>query len=294
MSSNEFQLFRTTRERGTRWRNAMAPTLSARRWRCRAIRQLDHKGPQRNGWGVDLESIEITGVLGVGGMGVVLKAHDTSIERDVAIKVLPTELSTDEVALGRFLAEAKSAGKLSHANTVTIYEIAQEGPTHYLAMEVVSGGSAEDHLERSGAYSVSDATRMIIEACNGLSAAHEAGLIHRDIKPSNLLLTQGGTVKVSDFGLAKRTQSQTLQMTKSRADYRHSVLHESGAMRIAGGRRAERCLLLGCYLLRLADWQESLFGQWQRRTGHVRALQRRTTGPPRDPIRRSRRLRPHY
>lgn len=162
-----------------------------------------------------LGKYEINGLLGVGGMGVVLKAHDTSIERDVAIKVLPTELSTDEVALGRFLAEAKSAGKLSHANTVTIYEIAQEGPTHYIAMEVVSGGSAEDHLERRGAYSVSDATRMIIEACNGLSAAHQAGLIHRDIKPSNLLLTQGGTVKVSDFGLAKRTQSQTLAMTKA-------------------------------------------------------------------------------
>ena len=83
-----------------------------------------------------LGKYEITGVLGIGGMGVVLKGYDASIERDVAIKVLPNEFSTDEVALGRFLAEAKSAGQLSHTNTVTIYEIAQEGPTHYLAMEV--------------------------------------------------------------------------------------------------------------------------------------------------------------
>ena len=165
--------------------------------------------------GRQLGKYEVTGVLGVGGMGIVLKAYDTSIERDVAVKVLPSELSTDEVALGRFLAEAKSAGKLNHANAVTVYEIAKEGPTHYIVMEVVSGGSAQDHLEQNDAYSVRDATRMIIEACSGLSAAHKAGLIHRDIKPSNLLLTQDGTVKVSDFGLAKRAQSQTLQMTKA-------------------------------------------------------------------------------
>lgn len=164
--------------------------------------------------GRQLGKYKITEVLGVGGMGVVLKAYDASIERDVAIKVLPAELSSDKVALGRFLAEAKSAGKLSHPNTVTIYEIAQEGPTNYLVMEVVPGGSAEEYLERHGTYSISDATRIAIQACHGLSAAHEAGLIHRDIKPANLLLTQSGTIKISDFGLAKRTQDQTLHMTR--------------------------------------------------------------------------------
>ncbi len=158
---------------------------------------------------------EITGVLGVGGMGVVLRAYDTSIERDVAIKVLPPELSGDEVTLGRFLAEAKSAGKLNHPHIVTIYEVGQEGTTNYLVMELVSGGSAEQHLERDGAYSVADATRMAIEACRGLTAAHQAGLVHRDIKPANLLLTADGAVKIADFGLAKRTQNKSLQMTKA-------------------------------------------------------------------------------
>ena len=162
-----------------------------------------------------LGKYEITALLGVGGMGVVLKGHDPSIERDVAIKVLPADLSADEASLHRFLAEAKSAGKLNHPNAVTIYEVGQEGAAHYLVMEIVSGGSAADRLEQGGAYSVSEATRITIEACKGLSAAHQVGLIHRDVKPANLLLTPDGTVKVSDFGLAKRTQSQTMQMTQA-------------------------------------------------------------------------------
>ncbi len=162
-----------------------------------------------------LGKYEITALLGVGGMGVVLKGHDPSIERDVAIKVLPADLSADEASLNRFLAEAKSAGKLNHPNAVTIYEVGQEGAAHYLAMEIVSGGSAADRLEQAVAYSVSEATRIAIDACKGLSAAHQVGLIHRDVKPANLLLTPDGTVKVSDFGLAKRTQSQTMQMTQA-------------------------------------------------------------------------------
>ena len=170
---------------------------------------------QPESWvGRRLGKYEITEVLGVGGMGVVLKAFDSSIERHVAIKVLPAELSSNEVALDRFLSEARSAGKLSHPNTVTIYEVAEEASTHYLVMEVVSGGSTEQHLEKRGAYSVAEATRLAIEACQGLTAAHEEGLIHRDIKPANLLLTQTGSIKISDFGLAKRTHDDSLQMTK--------------------------------------------------------------------------------
>lgn len=147
----------------------------------------------------------ISDVLGKGEKGIVLKAHDESIERDVAIKVLTEQLSADELERSRFLSGAKSAGKFNHINTVTVHEVAQEDSVSYLVMEIVSGGSVRDLLERDGALSVTEATRMVIEASRGLAAAHQEGFVHRDIKPGNLLLTEDGTVKVGDFRLAKQT-----------------------------------------------------------------------------------------
>ncbi len=164
--------------------------------------------------GRQLGKYQITALLGTGGMGMVLKAHDPSIDRDVAIKILPSHLSSDERSLNRFLAEAKSAGKLNHPNTVTIYEVGNNENNHYLVMEVVSGGSAADYLEKHGAYPVSEATRLAIEACKGLTAAHHMQLIHRDIKPANILLTQDGTAKVADFGLAKRMEKDSMALTQ--------------------------------------------------------------------------------
>ena len=164
--------------------------------------------------GRKLGKYEVKGVLGVGGMGVVLRAHDASIERDVAIKVLPVEFSSDVVALNRFLAEAKSSGKLNHPNVVTIYEVAQHESTHFLVMEMVASGSAESLLKKNGPFTVNEATRITMETCAGLAAAHKESFVHRDIKPANLLLTESLSVKVSDFGLAKRTQGNNLQMTQ--------------------------------------------------------------------------------
>ncbi len=161
-----------------------------------------------------LGKYEILGVLGVGGMGVVLRGHDASIERDVAIKVLPVEFSSDKVAMNRFLAEAKSSGKLNHPNVVTIYEVGQHELTHFLVMEIVAAGSAESFLKKDGPFTVNEATRITIETCQGLAAAHKESFVHRDIKPANLLLTENLSVKISDFGLAKRTQGNTLQMTQ--------------------------------------------------------------------------------
>lgn len=169
----------------------------------------------RNWIGKRLGKYEVTALLGMGGMGVVLQAHDASIERDVAIKVLPPELSADSAALGRFLAEAKSAGRLNHPHTVTIHEIGQEGDIHFLVMEIVGGGSAAERIASGKPLSVLDATRAIIQASQGLAAAHAQGLIHRDIKPANLLFSSDGAVKIADFGLAKRANATTLQLTQT-------------------------------------------------------------------------------
>src|SRR5262245_29084668 len=161
-----------------------------------------------------LAQYQSTKLLGTGGMGVVYQAHDTLIDRDVAVKMLLDSLSSDEKILKRFLIEARAAGKLNHPHAVAIYEIGQEGPRHYLVMELVSGGCVGTILEGHGAYPALEATRIVAEACQGLGAAHRVGLVHRDVKPANLLLAADGTVKVSDFGLAKTSLTTGEQVTQ--------------------------------------------------------------------------------
>jgi urea transport system substrate-binding protein len=157
----------------------------------------------------------VTGILGEGGMGVVLRALDETIEREVAIKVLNRKLSGDDIALQRFLLEARSAGQLSHSHTITIFEVGEHEGQYYLVLELVAGGSAADRLEQQGAYSVIEATRIAKQACEGLAAAHEHGLVHRDIKPANLLLSKTNIVKIADFGLAKQSLATSKHVTQA-------------------------------------------------------------------------------
>jgi len=164
-----------------------------------------------------IDRYEIRSLLGAGGMGVVFLAHDTMIERDVAIKMLPSELSSNATALARFLSEAKAAGKLTHPNAVAIYEVDRDGDAYYLVMEYVGGGTIDGELERQGALSVLTASQITADACKGLAAAHRVGLVHRDIKPANLLRAPDGSVKIADFGLAKQTIGATMQLTREGA-----------------------------------------------------------------------------
>ena len=127
--------------------------------------------------------------LGAGGMGVVWLAHDPALQRDVAVKVLPAEYAKDEQYLKRFLREARAAAKLNHPNTVTIYQVATDGPAAYLAMELVDGESLDKLVEEGRPMDWREATRAIRDAAAGLAAAHEIGLVHRDIKPANLMRT---------------------------------------------------------------------------------------------------------
>ncbi len=163
--------------------------------------------------GTKIAHYQITGLLGQGGMGVVFRAHDPMIERDVAVKLLSEEWSADERAVQRFLVEARSAGKLGHPNTVAIHELGQEGRSYYLVMEYVTGGAVEETLAEKGAYSVAEATQIAADACKGLAAAHAVGLVHRDVKPANLLRSEDGTIKVADFGLVKAKGAGTPSIT---------------------------------------------------------------------------------
>jgi serine/threonine protein kinase/ABC-type branched-subunit amino acid transport system substrate-binding protein len=173
-------------------------------------------GVPTEGWiGKTLGKYQIIGVLGQGGMGVVFRARDPLIEREVAVKLLPEELAEDETALARFLAEAKSVGKLNHAHVVSIYDIGQEGQAYYIVMELMPGGSVADGLDLEHPRSVLEATRIVIDACKGLMAAHTVGLIHRDMKPANLMRTADGSVKITDFGLAKTNSARAREITQA-------------------------------------------------------------------------------
>ena len=153
--------------------------------------------------GERLSRYEITGFLGAGGMGVVYKAHDQAIERDVAIKVITADVAVSGIALQRFVIEARAAGRLNHPNAVAVYEIGETPVFNYLVMEFAPGGSVSARLERDKFLPVLEATRIAIDASTGLAAAHKAGIIHRDLKPANLLVAGDGTTKIADFGLAK-------------------------------------------------------------------------------------------
>jgi predicted Ser/Thr protein kinase len=151
----------------------------------------------------------IVSQLGRGGMGVVYKAHEESLNRFVAIKVLGDHLANDEAFLSRFVREARAAGGLSHPNIIPIYFIGEDQGKHYFAMEYVSGRSLQDIIKDSGKLDTARAAQVILQAANGLAAAHDRGVIHRDIKPANLMLDERGVVKIADFGIALPLEAQT-------------------------------------------------------------------------------------
>ena len=144
----------------------------------------------------------IVSELGRGGMGVVYKAHEESLNRFVALKVLGRHLTQDPEYLHRFLQEAKSAAKLSHPNIVQIFFVGEDQGRHFFAMEYVSGTSLQELIGREGRIGNPRAAKMVLQAAAGLAAAHDQGIIHRDIKPANLMLSETGVIKIADFGLA--------------------------------------------------------------------------------------------
>jgi predicted ATPase len=152
--------------------------------------------------GTKLGPYEIVDRLGAGGMGEVYRARDARLDRCVAIKILPSAFSSESEQLHRFKEEARSASALNHPNIITIYELGQHGPTHYIAMELVDGKTLRELLG-SGLLPMRKAIEIAAQVAEGLTKAHEAGISHRDLKPENLMISNDGFVKILDFGLAK-------------------------------------------------------------------------------------------
>jgi serine/threonine protein kinase len=151
-----------------------------------------------------LGGYEISGVVGVGGMGVVLKAIDPALDRVVAIKVMAPHLASHATARKRFAREAKAAAAVLHPNVIPIHSVSSEEATPYLVMAYIRGGSLQKRLDREGALATVEILRIGSQVAAGLAAAHDQGLVHRDIKPENILLEEGvERVTLTDFGLAR-------------------------------------------------------------------------------------------
>ncbi|MFO0962190.1 MAG: protein kinase [Phycisphaerales bacterium] len=150
----------------------------------------------------------IVGEIGRGGMGVVFRATDMQLGRDVAIKALPQELATDRARLDRFEREARTLAQVSHPNIAGIFGVEESQGRRYIVMELVDGETLADRLDR-GPLEPEEAVEIACQIAAGVSAAHDAGIIHRDLKPANIRVSHGGVVKVLDFGLARLDEGRS-------------------------------------------------------------------------------------
>jgi serine/threonine protein kinase/Tol biopolymer transport system component len=157
--------------------------------------------------GTQLGPYEVLRPLGAGGMGEVYRARDQRLGRDVALKVLPQETSSDASRLRRFEREARSASALNHPNIVTVYEIGSAESVSYIAMELVEGKTLREGLV-DGALPIRRLLQLAVQLADGLARAHDAGIVHRDLKPENVMVTKEGRIKILDFGVAKLSQPE--------------------------------------------------------------------------------------
>ena len=208
---------------------------------------------------------EIAGLIGAGGMGEVYRARDTKLDRDVALKVLPGEFTSDRDRLARFEREAKTLAALNHPHIAHVYGLedraateASAGPARALVMELVEGEDLAERIAR-GPIPVADVIPIARQIVEAVACAHEHGIVHRDLKPSNIKVTPDGTVKVLDFGLAKALGSGPADARHIADDHRHDSgrcsrhgrLHEPGTGARPSGRRTDGHL--GLWLRALRD-----------------------------------------
>ena len=151
--------------------------------------------------GVRLGPYQITQSVGAGGMGEVYRARDTRLDRDVAIKVLPSQIALDPDRRARFEREARAVAALTHPNVLAIHDVGAHEGTPYLVTELLEGETLRQRLE-DGALTPRKSVEIGVQIAGGLAAAHEKGIVHRDLKPDNVFVTRDGRVKILDFGLA--------------------------------------------------------------------------------------------
>ena len=173
------------------------PTPPPKKKKKSKIHNMDHLVGQT------LDGYRVEKVLGAGGMGAVFLAHQISLDRNVALKVLPGRFAKNADFLARFTREALSAAHLNHHNLIQVYDVGSDKDIHYIAMEFVQGANLGDMVKKDGRLQPDGAASLILQAARGLRYAHDHDIIHRDIKPDNLMVNDQGIVKIADMGLAK-------------------------------------------------------------------------------------------
>jgi serine/threonine protein kinase len=164
--------------------------------------------------GRQLGNYKIVGELGRGGMAVVYRAYQSSLNRYVAIKVLPPHLGFDQEFVERFQREALAAAQLRHPNIVVIHDVGHEQGVYFIVMELLEGRTLKEIIDKEGALSVEQATRIIEQVASALDYAHQRGFVHRDVKPANIFVADDGHTTLTDFGIAKAA-SEAQQLTRT-------------------------------------------------------------------------------
>ena len=164
--------------------------------------------------GFHFGGLKVLDQLGIGGMGAVYLCEQVKLRRRVAVKVLPTKQSQDEVARERFFREARAVAALDHPNIVRIHDCSTFNEIHYLLMEYVEGSDLQVKIDQQGKLPIDEAVGYVVQAASGLQHAHQRGLVHRDIKPSNLLVDKQGVLKILDMGLARFFQDPQDNLTQ--------------------------------------------------------------------------------
>ena len=179
---------------------------------------------------------EIHELIGIGGMANVYRCTDTVDDREVAIKILKDEFLNNDEFIRRFKNESKAIAMLSHPNIVKVYDVSFGDMIQYIVMEYIDGITLKEFIERQGVIEWKDALHLITQVLRALQHAHESGIVHRDIKPQNIMLLQDGTIKVTDFGIARFSDKATRTMTDQAIGSVHYIAPEQARGDVTDGK----------------------------------------------------------